>query len=363
MGQLDLKDAAHLLRMTIGLVRWLTQHDVCSGKRLEAVGPGPTFDESHVRAFDAALRGRWPSKKVPIEISRELHREAAGLCVLCSKECDRLEEAHIKRKGIELKFHSQHPSNLVLLDPTCHSRYDAKLIKPAAVEHAKLRAQARLMESIDRDIMTVRMLREEIRRAVASGIGFMKGAAQLASKATGRLIQVKTATDAIGKLLAAGHEIGVERPLAGGIMMGIAFEGELDENVDAFRYIDSLAEPLPSREEFDDELSEYNRHDGGDPSPRLIAWAAGVGAAYECGVCGNECVEPEALTAALVEHWKESSPDGDDDEDEEDDEPFNEETVHQETFNEIINSGVECGDIWGTSKLCAYHANQMAKDD
>jgi hypothetical protein len=29
----------------------------------------------------------------------------------------------------------------------------------------------------------------------------------------------------------------------------------------------------------------------------------------------------------------------------------------------ITNSGVECGDIWDASGLCAYHAHQMAKDD
>jgi hypothetical protein len=299
---------------------------------------------------------------VPVEITRELEREATGVCGLCSKECDRLEEAHIRRKGIELTFHCQHPSNLILLDPTCHSRYDAKMISFAAVDHAKQRVQARLMESIDRDILATRLLREEIRRALDSGLTFIDGAARLASTATGRLIEMETHTDAIAKLISAAQEIGGATPLAGGVMMGVAFEGELHEDVDGFKYIDSLAEPLPSRDEFDDELSDYS-HDGNDPSPRLIAWASQAGAAYECGICGTLCVEPEGLTDALIEYWKDNPPEPDEDDDDDEPEPFDENKVRTETLDAIVNSGVECGDIWDSSGLCAYHANQMAKDD
>jgi hypothetical protein len=376
VGKLSLQQTSHVLRMTAALVRWLTQHTVCGRHRLAIADAGPNFDEEVVRAFDLALRGPWPNKHVPLEVSRELQREASGLCGLCAKECDRLEEAHIRRKGVELDHHCQHPGNLLLLDPTCHSRYDAGMIPLIAIEHAKSRVRDRLMENIDRDVTRERILREEIARLLASHSTYVSAASALSSLALGRDVTAENYTAAVGQLLAAGQELGAMQPRAGALLVGLAFEGELARDVDSFAYIDELAQPIPTREEFEDELDGYSRRDGYDTSPRLVAWAATVGAAYECDLGGEICVDPHALTDALVEHWRAAADESDCEEGAEDEEAqegsaeedasgerFDETKARTETFDAIVNSGVECGDVWGGTRLCAYHANQLRKND
>ena len=371
---LTLEETAHRLRMTTWLVRWLTQNDVCGGNRLRSTGSPPAFDAGHVEEFDLALKGPWPSKNVPAEIARELRREARGMCGLCGEPNDRLEEAHIRRKDEEQAFHCQHPYNLLLMCPNCHSRYDADLVPYVAVEHAKQLAQAKLMEAIDRDILAERVLREEIRKMVAGGVGFADAARRMIASATGRTVEPESHLEAVSALIATAREVGGEQPLTGGLLMGTAFEGELDEDLDSFKYLESLAQPLPTREEFDDEFDGYRIRDGHDPSHMLVAWAAAADAAYECAVCPTVCIDPDGLSDALTEHWKElheeaareaASTDDEDDDGEEDEEAeeFDETAVRDEVYDDIVNSGVECGDIWGSSGMCAYHANAMSKDD
>jgi hypothetical protein len=361
VGTLTLERTAHALRMSAQLVRWFTQNTVC-GTRLQATGNPARFKEAEVKRFDEKLRGAWNNKNVPTEVSRELRREASGKCAMCDQPNDHLEEAHIKRKGVELPHHCQHPSNLILMCPNCHTRYDSNKgrIDLQTVEHAKKRLVSRLMESTDRDVRLEKLLRKKARELVAAGVAFEQGAGELLLVATGARKPVDGRIAAVTSLLSTAQAMRGDTPLAAGFVLGTAIEGTLDEDVDAFAYIDSLAEPLPTRDEFEDEFDSYRAAEGHDPSPRLIAWAAHAGAAYQCSVCPDICVDPDTLTGALVEHWKQLAEER---EDGEDDEVFDEEAVRQETMSTIIHSGVECGDLFGSSGACSYHANALAKDD
>ena len=369
-GALSLAQVAHHLRMTPWLVRWFTQNAVCGNARLLAAGSPPIFEGAQVDAFNAALMGPWPSTEVPTEIVRELEREARGRCGLCGDANDRLELEHIRRKGIEQNFDCQHPANLLLMCPNCRSRYSSKLVPHVAVEHAKQLVQSRLMEAVDRDIVMERVLREEIRKSIQGEVGFADASVRMISLTTGRSVSAESQVKAVSELISTAQDLGSDQPLTAGFLLGTAFEGALDEDLDSFRYIDSLAKPLPTREEFDEEFDGYRMKDGHDPSTMLVAWAAASGAIYECGICAEICIDPDAFADALVEHWKSSHeelvadrltrPDG---EDEEEESEFDEAAVRQETYDAIINSGVEVGDIWEASGMCAYHAHVMAKDD
>lgn len=343
--------------MTVKLVYWLTRYDVC-GTRLRSSGSPPIFKPDDVDNFDRTIRGDWGRRSIPLEVTRELEREARGTCALCDDSCDRLEQAHIQRKGIELSYYCQHPSNLLSVCPNCHSRYDSDLISFAAVEHAKELRQAKLMERIDRDAITERVVREAIRSANAAGLDFVSGVPGIVKAATGRVAKPESRLEAVSMLMQTAGAVSSDQPLTGSLVLGLAHEGNLDEDIDSSRYIETLAQPFPSRAEFDDEFDGHAIHDGHDPSPSLVAWAAHADAAYECGVCSTICVDPEGLTDALVEHWKCDRSDED-----EDDEEFDEDAVREEALNTIVNSGVECGDLFGGSRCCSYHAYQMSKDD
>lgn len=145
------KQAAHELRVTVHLLKWFTRYGALGDKLEEVDGQ---FDRDALSTFDAHLKGAWPDRRVPAGIQDELLREARGACVLCQKPCDVLEQAHVQRKGIEVQHYCQHPHNLVLLCPDCHSRYDTvkRTVTYEAVQQAKNVAISRLMEDVDRDI-------------------------------------------------------------------------------------------------------------------------------------------------------------------------------------------------------------------
>src|SRR5262245_53263546 len=113
------------------------------------------------------------------------------------------------------------------------------------------------MESIDRDARLEQLLRKKVRELVAAGAPFEKGAGELLLVATGTPQSVKGRVAAVTSLLSIAQAMSGDTPLAAGFVLGTAIEGTLDEDVDAFAYIDSLAEPLPAREEFEDEFDSY----------------------------------------------------------------------------------------------------------
>ena len=155
-------EAAHIVRMTPRLLRWFTSYSPKNdGQKLPFKTHGKISLED-LHRFDTYLRDPWPSRSVPAGISQELRREACGKCGLCDAPVDTLHEAHIDRKGIEVEYYQQHPHNLMLLCPNCHTRYDQRTkgsITNDVVRSAKMRMVSRLLEGVDRDIALEKMIR------------------------------------------------------------------------------------------------------------------------------------------------------------------------------------------------------------
>jgi ppGpp synthetase/RelA/SpoT-type nucleotidyltranferase len=82
--------------------------------------------------------------------------------------------------------------------------------------------------------------------------------------------------------------------------------------------------------------------------PNIEGWADAMGAAKKCAICGTTIVDPESLAMALIDHYDLTDPDATD--------------AQERIESAIRNSGVEVGD-WDHSDLCAYHGNQLSKDD
>ena len=161
---LTYKEAAHRLRMTVKLLHWCTQHSIKGDDRkLFEAEPGK-FEECELNEFNAHLHSAWNTRYVPAEVKRELQREARGQCGMCDATNDCLEMAHIDRKDNELSYHCQHPHNLMLLCPNCHSRYDMHggTITNAAVRHRKDQLLQRLMMDVDADIELGRAVEREV---------------------------------------------------------------------------------------------------------------------------------------------------------------------------------------------------------
>ncbi len=348
--ELSLKETAHRLRMTLSLVSWFTKNPVLGQKLRYAA---ERFDEEDIIAFDRALHSEWPNRYVPKGISVELKKEACGSCGLCNQPLDHLEEAHIKRKTKELAFYCQHPLNLLLLCPNCHTRYDSNdsSITVDTIKHVKDRLTSRLMKNVDRDVLMEKMLREEAKSLLTSSL--VNIADKLILMATGNPTESLGPLDAVEALIATAQSM-QNAPLTAGFLMGTAMSGKVDLNVDSFEYIDQLAEPLPTREEFEAELSKVEK----DPSPRLIAWAAGANAAYDCSICWTICIEFDVLAEALVSHWQVLHNRDDDSV-----EQFDYSAVLQDTIDAIANSGVEGEESFDSSGMCSLHTHTFAKNE
>ena len=95
----------------------------------------------------------------------------------------------------------------------------------------------------------------------------------------------------------------------------------------------------------DELMSQLERSgDGGD----VEDWAEALGATNRCYICSTKIVDPSAFAEAVLKHY-----------DMADDEVDN---ISERIETAICNSATETGG-WGNGSLCAYHNEQMAKDD
>lgn len=180
-GSMDFKEACHRLRMTPTLLKWFTRYSPKGdGRKLQQKAPGE-FDVAELETFDAYLRSEWTSRRVPVGIEAELFVEACGHCGLCGNPCDKLEMAHIQRRGIEVEYYFQHPGNLIPLCGSCHNRYDAPELKSVTfevIQVAKDRLTSRKMESIDRDVERAKAVRAAVEAAkveLTAELSYLKG--------------------------------------------------------------------------------------------------------------------------------------------------------------------------------------------
>ena len=77
-------------------------------------------------------------------------------------------------------------------------------------------------------------------------------------------------------------------------------------------------------------------------------WAEALGATGECAICNTTIINPFSFAEAAVQHYELPDDSADD--------------THERIETAVRNSGVENGG-WGDGSLCAYHNEQMAKDD
>lgn len=174
MAKLSYKEAAHRLRMTVGLLKWCERYaPMKDGMKL--VFTNGLIEDADLLAFDAHLRTEWPSRAVPTGIRNELRLEAAGRCGVCSNPCEHFQEAHIDRQGKEALYYYQHPHNLILLCGSCHDSYDrGSTVGNNVVRKRKDILLSRIMEDVDRDIAIAKITRDgvaEIYRVLAANAG------------------------------------------------------------------------------------------------------------------------------------------------------------------------------------------------
>lgn len=164
MQRLTFKQAAHRLRMSVKLLKWFASYGVRDRKLIVVAG---AVEEEELLAFDTYLRQPWPDRDVPAGISAELKREARGRCTICDDPVP-LEEAHIRRKGKEVDHYCQHPHNLTLACPTCHTRYDNgdKSLPLDVIETWKETAQQRHLREVDQDIAMNAAIDEQLKPVV-----------------------------------------------------------------------------------------------------------------------------------------------------------------------------------------------------
>jgi ppGpp synthetase/RelA/SpoT-type nucleotidyltranferase len=114
-----------------------------------------------------------------------------------------------------------------------------------------------------------------------------------------------------------------------------------------WREIDQFArrEMLASLPATIDELMEEIESPGGGG---VESWAEALDATNKCGICGETIVRPFAFAEAVLRHYDVSDDEADD--------------IHERIEIAVRNSSTETGG-WGDGSLCAYHNEQMAKDD
>jgi len=94
-----------------------------------------------------------------------------------------------------------------------------------------------------------------------------------------------------------------------------------------------------------DELLKQLESPQGEPD--IEGWGEALEATNACGICGTTIVDPYAFAEAALKHYDTADEDGD---------------LHNRIETAIRRSSAETGG-WGDGTLCAYHNEQMAKDD
>jgi HNH endonuclease len=140
---LDEFRAAALIGMSPELLRYLTSHQVkWKDKRILTVAQKNDetfyFEESELKAYDAWLRGPWPSEKgkrppLPHPIRDEIRLEANLECALCKSSGQAGEAAHIVPVA---KSKSNHPHNLIWLCANHHTKLDNGSFGPKGADNA-----------------------------------------------------------------------------------------------------------------------------------------------------------------------------------------------------------------------------------
>ena len=95
-----------------------------------------------------------------------------------------------------------------------------------------------------------------------------------------------------------------------------------------------------------DELMEQLEGPGAGGDVESLAEA--LDATNDCYICSTKIVDPSAFAEAVLKHYEISDDEADD--------------IRERIEAAIRNSAVETGG-WGDGSLCAYHNEQMAKDD
>lgn len=95
-----------------------------------------------------------------------------------------------------------------------------------------------------------------------------------------------------------------------------------------------------------DELMEQLEGTGAGGDVESLAEA--LDAINDCYICSTKIVDPSAFAEAVLKHYEISDDEADD--------------IRERIEAAIRNSAVETGG-WGDGSLCAYHNEQMAKDD
>ncbi len=115
-----------------------------------------------------------------------------------------------------------------------------------------------------------------------------------------------------------------------------------------WREIDQIArrEMLSSLPRTIDGLLEQLEEPGSDADAET--WAEALDATSDCGICSTKIVDPSAFAEAVLKYYDISDDDADD--------------IRERIEAAVRNSAVETGG-WGDGSLCAYHNEQMAKDD
>lgn len=78
-------------------------------------------------------------------------------------------------------------------------------------------------------------------------------------------------------------------------------------------------------------------------------WAKAFGAVSDCAICGVTVINPYSFAEQAVQHYEISESEADD--------------AFDRIENAVIGSSVDTGGWDGDGSLCAYHANQITKDD
>lgn len=123
-----------LLHLTTHRVKWQDPRKLVVAKYVK---DEPTFTKAELTSYDTWLRARWPSKDgqrppMPPAIREEIRIEANLECALCRSSGEAGEAAHINPVATSK---SNHPSNLIWLCSTHHTKLDNGCFGPTGADN------------------------------------------------------------------------------------------------------------------------------------------------------------------------------------------------------------------------------------
>lgn len=135
---LNLYEAACLVKMSPGLLEWLTSYAAKHGDKTKLISDGnisgvPTFNKVKLLEFNQWLHKPWSNSSrsnrpnIPQKIKEEIIKEAATTCAICHGHAETCEAAHIDPVH---KSKDNHPHNLIWLCANHHTAFDSGLFGP-----------------------------------------------------------------------------------------------------------------------------------------------------------------------------------------------------------------------------------------